>query len=302
MSRHFIHRYIHTLIICSLLAIILIAVLLISLHKDKSTDSHNFTASGFNSVGEIPNSKISQTAIGNQLDYASRGGSRQRGDDDEGRKSFVFHGNQSFSPAQLTEVTHSVNSTDTEQLLGELSDKIHALYRVSGFLHADVTAKIDPTNSDNILIEIYEGEPYTWGEVNIKSADFPVNKIASLFGVQKGWPANISEMGNMIHSYADTAHELGYMDCSFTPDMSIDDVTGQVNLELDINQGPRYVINEVSLDSPNAQSLFGELQGEFYSPSAFESILAQSGLTTDNIRLEFDASLGEVSILSAAPK
>ena len=85
MSRHFIPRYIYTLIICSLLAIILIAVLLISLHKDKSTDSHNFTASGFNSVGEIPNSKISQTATGNQLDYASRGGSRQRGDDDEGR-------------------------------------------------------------------------------------------------------------------------------------------------------------------------------------------------------------------------
>jgi hypothetical protein len=92
------------------------------------------------------------------------------------------------------------------------------------------------------------------------------------------------------------------MDCSYTPTYSIDVATSQYNLQLDIHQGPRYVINEVSLDSPNAQSLFGELQGEFYSPSVFESLLAQSGLTTDDIRLEFDASLGEVSIFSAAPK
>jgi hypothetical protein len=303
MPRRFISRYIHTLIICSLVAMILIAALLISLHKDKSTDSaHNPTVSGFNSAREIPNSKISQTAAVNQPDYASGGVHRQGGDDYEVRKSFVFHGNQSFSPAQLKEVAHFVNSTDTEQLLGELSEKIRSLYRASGFLHVNVTAKIDPKNSDNILIDIYEGERFTWGEVKITSDDFPASKIAPLLGVQKGWPANFSEMGNMMHAYAETARELGYMDCAFTPDTSIDYTTGQVNLELDLHQGPRYVINEVSLDSPNAQSIFGKLQGEFYSPSVFESLLAQSGLTTDAIRLEFDASLGEVSIFSAAPK
>ena len=303
MPRHFISRYIHTLIICSLLAVILMAALIISLRKDKSTDSaHNPTAPKFNSVREIPNSKIPQTAAGNQPAYVSGGGRRQRRDDYEVRKSLVFHGNQIFSHAQLTEVARSVNSTDIEQLLAELSEKIRSLYRTSGFMHINVTTKIDPANSDNILIEINEGERYAWGEVKITNDDFPASEIAPLFSVQKGWPANVSEMGDMMKAYADNAKELDYMDCSFTPSFSIDDATNQVNLELDIHQGPRYVINEVSLYSPNAQLLFGKLQGEFYSPSVFESLLAQSGLTTDDIRLEFDASLGEVSILSAAPK
>ena len=114
------------------------------------------------------------------------------------RKSFVFHGNQSFSPAQLTEVAHFVNSTNIEQLLGELSEKIDALYRASGFLLVNVTAKIDPMNSDNVLIEIHEGARFTWGEVKITSDDFPASKIAPLFGVQKGWPVNISEIVNMM--------------------------------------------------------------------------------------------------------
>ena len=138
------------------------------------------------------------TAALNQPDYASGGVHRQGGDDYEVRKSFVFHGNQSFSPAQLEEVAHFVNSTNIEQLLGELSEKIDALYRASGFLLVNVTAKIDPMNSDNVLIEIHEGARFTWGEVKITSDDFPASKIAPLFGVQKGWPVNISEIVNMM--------------------------------------------------------------------------------------------------------
>ena len=176
------------------------------------------------------------------------------------------------------------------------------MYRISGFLRANVNAEPDPTDQDPILITVDEGRLYAWGEIGAESDILPIDLVAELFHIEKGWPANIAEMGNMIAAYVNNFQEQGYKDCAITPRISTDDESGQVNLFLDVYDGPRYVIQSAMLDSPNAHLLFAKLQGQIFSPSEYESLLAQGGLTSNDIRLEFNASRGEASIFSSSPE
>jgi hypothetical protein len=51
--------------------------------------------------------------------------------------------------------------------------------------------------------------------------------------------------------------------------------------------------------NPGSTTLFAKLQGQVFTPSIYGTLLAESGLTANDIRLEFDASRGEVSIFSS---
>ena len=106
----------------------------------------------------------------------------------------------------------------------------------------------------------------------------------------------------MIYAYVDDFRERGYMDCSLTPTLSTDDAMGQVNLKVDVSEGPRYIVHDILLESPHAQSILSKLQGQVFSPSLYKSLLDQAGLTETDIRLEFNASRGEISIVGPAKK
>ena len=217
-------------------------------------------------------------------------------------KDFVFTGNASVSTAQLREFVRLLDGQDRNEDLKKLINKINEVYRAYGFLQAKVTAEPDRSDPAKISISIDEGKQYRWGDIEATSEILPQSTIMTMFHVEKGWPANLADMRNMLHAYVANFQEQGYMDCAFTPQMSFNDKTGEVSLKVDVSEGPRYIVRDVSLDSPNAQSVFSKLQGQTFSPSLYLSLLTQTGLTDKDIRLEFDRSRGEISILGSAIK
>ncbi len=293
------------------LAILIFVALLMLHHRDQSIDaSHDHSATlpvaahmnqnnpiavSRTPVAEMPHPGPNIGIGENQNVTKSRFLSRDHRD-------AVFTGNWSISTARLKELARSLKNVSPDESSKELINKINEAYRAFGFWRANTIVESDPSDPTRILINIDEGKQYRWGDVEITSEKLPQNTIAALFHVEKGWPANMVEMRNMLHAYVADFQEQGYMDCSITPQLSTDDASGQVSLKVDISEGPRYTVGYISLDSPEAQSIFSKLQGQVFNPSLYESLLAQTGLTEDDIRLEFNATRGEVSLVGSAPR
>jgi hypothetical protein len=240
-------------------------------------------------------------AAGNNPDRAPSGTVVSRQKNNEKGPRIAFQGNRSVRTAILEEAMRSLNINDPTESLGALiRRKIREIYVMHGFLRADVVVEPpESTSLDGISVRIDEGRIYTWGEVTVATNTLPSKTVADLFPVQKGWPANLAEIRSMTNAYVNYFKEQGYLDCSFIPEMSLDDSLGRLNIRLKMNEGSRYIVQDVSLGTREAQALFSKIKGQFFSPGIYKSLLARSGLTPDDIRLEFDRSRGRVSILGS---
>jgi outer membrane protein assembly factor BamA len=109
--------------------------------------------------------------------------------------------------------------------------------------------------SHRLLFTIEEGKRYTWGDVIVLSDSLPAEAVAGLFQIEREWPANLSDLKEMLDSNRSNFQARGYMDCSITPQMSYDDETGQISVRIELHEGPRYVVREIALDSPGSQLL-----------------------------------------------
>lgn len=213
-----------------------------------------------------------------------------------------FAGNQRIPTTRLEELAWSVKSVKPGDFSKELSSSIKTLYRALGFLKADVIVEADPNAPGEILIKLDEGEQYRWGDFKVNSEILEQKTVLSLFHVEKGWPANPLDIPNMFFAYINSLKEEGHMDCSYTPHIIIDDESAQINLQMDISEGPRYIVHNVSLDNPKAQAIIAQMQGNFFSPSLYQSLLDQAGLTEKEARLDFNSTRGEVSISGLTTK
>jgi hypothetical protein len=261
--------------------------------SDHPNQNHLPTAANNTHVAVVPPSIRSVVAIMNP----NQVGIRSRSTDNE---VMQFSGNRSISTAHLEEFARSLKNISPDEFSKELGSKLKGFYRTLGYLKADAIVETDPSDPGRILIKIDEGKQYRWGNFRVNSEILEQNTIYSLFHVEKGWPANLSDIPNMFSAYMHDFKEKGYVDCAYTPHLSFDDESGQVNLQMDISEGPRYIVQNVSLDSSKAQSVFSKLQGQYFSPSLFHLLLNQTGLTEKEVRLDFNPSRGEVSILASA--
>ncbi len=211
---------------------------------------------------------------------------------DKGRP-IVFQGNRNIPTSYIQDTLRLEGKADEP---AEVLNKVREIYLAFGFLRVTVQVGRDPADPSKMLVGIEEGRPYTWGDVKVESAAVPPESLDALFHVERGWPANMAEMRSMMNRHVEHFRGQGYLDCAITPTLSYNDEAGQVNLRLQISEGPRYVVYDVAMDAPELQALFGRLKGEYFLPAAYEAALAQAGLKRGDVRLEFDRPAGRVTI------
>jgi hypothetical protein len=237
--------------------------------------------------------------MGSQTDRTKSPDTAQRDQTPAEQKQVTFLGNRTFATSLLEEALRTSNPDHPIAPQTTPAGKIITLYRAYGFLRALVTEEADPTNPNSIRIRIEEGKRYTWGKVTATCRTLPAETVAALLPIEPGHPANLVDLKNHLQAFANYFTEQGYLDFSYTPDQSFDEANGQVNLKIEMHEGPQYVVREISLDSPKAQELCSKLKGQIFHPAEFYSILAQAGLSPNDVRLELDQSHGEIAIFSA---
>ena len=175
----------------------------------------------------------------------------------------VFIGNNSFSTSKLK----SIMKTKEKRLLRFLSssdrydpDKIEydkqlitEFYNNNGFPNFTFTSSIaqlsQNTNSFEVIMYVDEGEKYNFGEINVKTKLEKINSdaVLSLISANAGDVFNRSKISESIEIIKELAEGDGYSFIEINPKFSDNSVTKTIDIEIDINEGPRVYVNSINI-------------------------------------------------------
>ena len=175
----------------------------------------------------------------------------------------VFIGNNSFSTSKLK----SIMKTKEKRLLRFLSssdrydpDKIEydkqlitEFYNNNGFPNFTFTSSIaqlsQNTNSFEVIMYVDEGEKYNFGEINVKTKLEKINSdaVLPLISANAGDVFNRSKISESIEIIKELAEGDGYSFIEINPKFSDNSVTKTIDIEIDINEGPRVYVNSINI-------------------------------------------------------
>ena len=175
----------------------------------------------------------------------------------------VFIGNNNFSTSKLK----SIMKTKEKRLLRFLSssdrydpDKIEydkqlitEFYNNNGFPNFTFTSSIaqlsQNTNSFEVIMYVDEGEKYNFGEINVKTKLEKINSdaVLSLISANAGDVFNRSKISESIEIIKELAEGDGYSFIEINPKFSDNSVTKTIDIEIDINEGPRVYVNSINI-------------------------------------------------------
>ena len=175
----------------------------------------------------------------------------------------VFIGNNSFSTSKLK----SIMKTKEKRLLRFLSssdrydpDKIEydkqlitEFYNNNGFPNFTFTSSIaqlsQNTNSFEVIMYVDEGEKYNFGEINVKTKLEKINSdaVLLLISANAGDVFNRSKISESIEIIKELAEGDGYSFIEINPKFSDNSVTKTIDIEIDINEGPRVYVNSINI-------------------------------------------------------
>ena len=175
----------------------------------------------------------------------------------------VFIGNNSFSTSKLK----SIMKTKEKRLLRFLSssdrydpDKIEydkqlitEFYNNNGFPNFTFTSSIaqlsQNTNSFEVIMYVDEGEKYNFGEINVKTKLEKINSdaVLSLISANAGDVFDRSKISESIEIIKELAEGDGYSFIEINPKFSDNSVTKTIDIEIDINEGPRVYVNSINI-------------------------------------------------------
>mgnify|MGYP005669327451 FL=1 len=94
-----------------------------------------------------------------------------------------------------------------------------------------------------------EGEKYNFGEINVKTKLEKINSdaVLSLISANAGDVFNRSKISESIEIIKELAEGDGYSFIEINPKFSDNSVTKTIDIEIDINEGPRVYVNSINI-------------------------------------------------------
>ncbi len=190
----------------------------------------------------------------------------------------IFIGNNNFSSSKLK----SIMKTKERRILRFLSsadrydpDKIEydkqlisQFYNNNGFPNFNFTSSIaqlsQNTNNFELIFYIDEGEKYNFGEIKVKTKLQKINSelALSVISANSGDIFDRSKISESIEYIKELAEGEGYSFIEIIPKFREDSDDKTVNIEIDINEGPRVYINSINI-AGNTRTLDEVIRREF---------------------------------------
>ena len=175
----------------------------------------------------------------------------------------IFIGNNAFSSSKLK----SIMKTKERTFLRFLSsadkydpDKIEydkqlisQFYNNNGFPNFNFTSSIaqlsQNTNTFEVILYVDEGDKYNFGEINVSTKLKKINSEAalSLIPVNSGDIFDRSKISDSIETIKELAEGEGYSFVEIKPKFKENFDNKTVNIEIDINEGPRVYVNSINI-------------------------------------------------------
>ena len=175
----------------------------------------------------------------------------------------VFVGNENVSSSKLK----SIMKTKERKFLRFLSssdrydpDKIEydkqlitEFYNNNGFPNFTFTSTIaqlsQNTNNFEVIMYVDEGDKYVFGEISVKTKLKKINSdlALSLISANQGDSYNRSKISDSIETIKELAEGQGYSFIEINPKFEDNLEEKQINIEIDINEGPRVYVNSINI-------------------------------------------------------
>ena len=175
----------------------------------------------------------------------------------------IFIGNENFPASKLK----SIMKTKERRLLRFFSsadrydpDKIEydkqlitQFYNNNGFPNFTFTSSIaqlsQNTNNFEVIMYVDEGNKYNFGDIKVKTKLKKINSelALSLISANSGETFDRSKISESIEIIKELAEGEGYSFIEISPKFSDNLENKTINIEIDINEGPRVYVNKVNI-------------------------------------------------------
>lgn len=166
-------------------------------------------------------------------------------------------------------------------LAEEAAERVRIVYQRNGYFKAEVFAESKPLHGDarqgNIVVTVVEpGRQYRlegirWSGLSIYSD----RQLYSVMPIHSGEIFNRDKIANGLEEIRKLYASKGYINCTIVPEPEIHEDTGNILLTLSIDEGPQYVVGELSiagLDDTKTDFLLSKWESIRGEPCSFEMI------------------------------
>jgi len=219
----------------------------------------------------------------------------------EGRAAamyFDIKGNDAFPAWMIRSALQASPEAWQEESIPLIQEAVRRLYLAYGYINVQVSCQVAPGDPPLVQLEIAEGTKFVWDNFQIVSKTLPVDSLRHFFAVEKGHAVNMLEHVKSLADLADAFQEQGYLSFSYIPEVQADKDLGTFSTTINVKEGPRYILADVSLDLPDARLAMNDLIGHPYSMFEINRRLTRIGLGMGDVRIERNTQRGEVYIRS----
>ena len=173
----------------------------------------------------------------------------------------------------ITEVAHGDNLQAVIDLASELAregwqDHGYFMAQVEG--HAKVLTSNAVSQRVAVNLEVNEGQQYCFGEITFKRNKVIKDEtLRAFFPITRGEMSSRKQMAAGLESLKTAYDELGYLNFLSIPNPTVDDQSGSVSFEIDLDEGKQFhfkTLNLVGFDEDARQKLLSDFPaGQIYN-------------------------------------
>ncbi len=171
---------------------------------------------------------------------------------------------------------------EVSSMAEEAAERARAAYQDMGYFKVQVDGKAvavatNPPQYD-ITIQIRSvGKQYRLGDLSIvKAAAFPTQQLRDLFPIQRGEIFSREKVAKGLDELRRLYGTEGYINFTAVPDTEFDDASGNINLNIDVDEGKQFRVRSVEilgLDPGVEARVLGDIElkpGDTYSSEVWE--------------------------------
>ncbi len=170
------------------------------------------------------------------------------------RLKIEINGNTEISTSKLLKIMPFSEAEEIEdELIEEVSAKILSLYHQKGFIYAQVAPlRTEDEKTVSLTFFIYEGKAYKVQKIEFENNSISEKKLKNVINLEEGSPYNPDLLQPDTEIITGLYRALGYLNASIVDTaVNISGESGSVEIRFTLNEGPRFLIDEIMVKGNN---------------------------------------------------
>jgi outer membrane protein assembly factor BamA len=174
-------------------------------------------------------------------------------------RQIAFEGNHAFDAATLEKVIHPVAVGDDyseREFRLIVESNLTPMYEEKGYLKVSFPKILAvPAGADGILaaVTIQEGRVWRIGDILLSGDNLPADRMMRASKCHRGDVANWKQVLISLDEMRQVLRSDGYLSATGKPNRLFHDETGDVDVQVDVQRGPRFYFGTLELQGLSAK-------------------------------------------------